>query len=520
MMVNLKLEVGRIKIWSAEDTSDFEEVQISRMPVILSVFHEAKKSGGPALPVGQFTAEEEAAAEERREVYLKPVTYYNILQDRAKVKPSFLARSLRYKLQEKHTKKVQLSVFISEAIGDKIHTQTIFPLYILLARQDPTPNGETLRSSSYHFKKAIKLTASDGTQAKFNLPEIKNLSAEVKDLSFSILLLTGADHTNPNEMDRTISQMLTQSCFTAYAGECVMGKVPIDDILHKACKTPNSSLGEKLQSISTVSMQSCRMKATFPNVVTFQFPYNSESVQVPVVVTAEEAGAEAIDNNDILLPPGLGLIPGEVTFNFKGYNGIVCETEGTDYNFVSFYVLKPQVFADYSCAFCLLPCGSYKGLKCHLQASHGLFDYEFLEDEKYQLVNASYNKSDDFISQNFGILADEDMEFFFCQTPLQKGCYFHSHGAQMLNNLVDVTQDQEDFMNLWNSFIRKQRLVAEADTPWACEAFLTEHGKDLVGTPMLMCSWRSFMTQLWKGGLIDVKTFTNCNKIIENISKN
>ncbi|PWA43167.1 polycomb protein, VEFS-Box [Artemisia annua] len=373
------------------------------MPVIPSVSHEAKKSGGPALPVGQLTAEEQATAEASMRVYLKPVTFYNILEDRDKVNPSFLARGLRYKLQEKHTKKLQLSVFISEAIGDKIQTQTTFPLYILLARQDPIPNRETLRSSSYHFKKAIKLTASDGTQAKFNLPEIKKLSAEVKDRSFSILLVSGADHTNPNEMDRTIDQLLTQS----YAGECVMGKVPINDILHKTCETPNLSLGEKLRCISTVSMQSCRMKVTFPNVVTFQFPYNSESVQVPVVVTAEEAGAEAIDNNNILLPPGLGLIPGEVAFNFKGHNDIVCETG---------FEVRP----DYSCAFCLLKCASYKGLKCHLQASHGLFDFEFQEHEEYQLVTISYNKSEDFISQNFGILAGEDKEFFFCHKAFKR----------------------------------------------------------------------------------------------------
>nr|GEX30634.1 hypothetical protein [Tanacetum cinerariifolium] len=64
----------------------------------------------------------------------------------------------------------------------------------------------------------------------------------------------------------------------------------------------------------TVSMQSCRMKATFPDVVTFQFPYNCESVQVPVVVTAEEVGEKAMDNNILtnLLPPGLGLKPGEI----------------------------------------------------------------------------------------------------------------------------------------------------------------------------------------------------------------
>lgn len=374
------------KLRSEGDTSDFEEVQTARMPIIPAVSHKAKKSGGPALPVGQLTAEEEAAVEESMKVYLKPVNYYTILQDRDKDKPLFLARSLRYKPKEKLTKKVQLSVFISEAIGDKIHTQTIFPVYILLARQDPTPNGETLRSSSYHYKKAIKLTSSDATQAKFTLPEIKKLSVEVKDRSVSILLVSSA-------------------CVTAYAGECVMGKIPIDDFLHRTCETSKLSLGERLQSISTVSMQSCHMKATFPNVITFQFPYNSKSVQVPVVVTAEEAGAKAIDNNNSVLPPGLGLNTGEVTFKYKGYNDIVCETDVTP---------------DYSCAFCLLACASYKGLKCHLQASHDLFDYEFQEDEKYQLVNVSYNKSDVLISENFGILAGDDKEFFFCHKALKR----------------------------------------------------------------------------------------------------
>lgn len=48
-----------------------------------------RKSGGPALPVGQLTAEEEASAEESKEVYSKPVTYYNILQDRAEVQVNY-----------------------------------------------------------------------------------------------------------------------------------------------------------------------------------------------------------------------------------------------------------------------------------------------------------------------------------------------------------------------------------------------------------------------------------------------
>ena len=48
-----------------------------------------RKSGGPALPVGQLTAEEEAAVEESMKVYLKPVNYYTILQDRDKDKVNY-----------------------------------------------------------------------------------------------------------------------------------------------------------------------------------------------------------------------------------------------------------------------------------------------------------------------------------------------------------------------------------------------------------------------------------------------
>nr|GEU85355.1 hypothetical protein [Tanacetum cinerariifolium] len=115
--------------------------------------------------------------------------------------------------------------------------------------------------------------------------------------------------------------------------------------------------------------------ATFPDVVTFQFPYNCESVQVPVVVTAEEVGAKAIDNNILtnLLPPG--------------YNNIVCMTE---------------VVLDYSCPFCYLACASYK------------------EDEKYKVVNVSYNKIDAFSPQIFGILAGEEKKMFFCHKALPR----------------------------------------------------------------------------------------------------
>ncbi|KAF9611334.1 hypothetical protein IFM89_030123 [Coptis chinensis] len=96
---------------------------------------------------------------------------------------------------------------------------------------------------------------------------------------------------------------------------------------------------------------------------------------------------------------------------------------------------------------------------------------------------------------------------------LQKRQFFHSHRAQpmaleqvfsdrdsedevdddvadfedrrMLDDFVDVTKDEKQIMHLWNSFVRKQRVLADGHIPWACEAFSRLHGRDLVQAPAL-----------------------------------
>ncbi|KAL8129742.1 hypothetical protein V2J09_018897 [Rumex salicifolius] len=90
---------------------------------------------------------------------------------------------------------------------------------------------------------------------------------------------------------------------------------------------------------------------------------------------------------------------------------------------------------------------------------------------------------------------------------LQKRQFYHSHRAQpmamdqvladrdsedeidytisgledrrMLDDFVDVTKDEKHLMHLWNSFVRKQRVLADGHVSWACEAFLQLHGQDL-----------------------------------------
>ncbi|KAJ4789554.1 VEFS-Box of polycomb protein [Rhynchospora pubera] len=126
---------------------------------------------------------------------------------------------------------------------------------------------------------------------------------------------------------------------------------------------------------------------------------------------------------------------------------------------------------------------------------------------------------------------------------LQKRQFFHSHRAQpmaleqvfsdrdsedevdddiadfedrrMLDDFVDVTKDEKQIMHLWNSFVRKQRVLADGHIPWACEAFSRLHGKDLVQAPSLLWCWRLFMIKLWNHSLLDARTMNNCSLILE-----
>ncbi|XP_024976364.1 polycomb group protein EMBRYONIC FLOWER 2-like isoform X3 [Cynara cardunculus var. scolymus] len=598
-------------------------------------------------PRVHLSEEEQTAAEESLSVYCKPVELYNILQRRAIKNPSFLQRCLHYKLQEKYKRRVQVSISISGAIGG-LQTQSLFPLYILLARPVSTPNGETQRSSVYRFKRACKLTSFNGAQsvrsarAKFILPEINKLSTEVKSGSLAMLLVSCADITNPKEIDLTKDHMFSPA--SNIGGYCLLGKIPMD-FLHLSWEnSPNLSLGERVELMSTVSMQSCYMKLSCSDeekCVSFQFPYNSEAVsilqQVPVMISAEELGAKDISPYDLYsynnippnsLPHVIRLRAANVIFNYKYYNNMLQRSEVTE---------------DYSCPFCLMKCASYKGLRLHLVSSHDLFRYEFWVNEDYQVVIVSV-KTDTCNSEIFGNIVDpRQQSLFFCHKPLgrkepgnrtpnaldvhplvldpdmtatisdlrgvserverdirspnatcpssatgvsfagqesaaqsipasnlappallqfaktrklsversdprnqvllQKRQFFHSHRAQpmaleqvyaeqdsedevdddvadledrrMLDDFVDVTQDEKQMMHLWNSFVRKQRVLADAHIAWACEAFSNLHGKDLVRTPQLHWCWRLFMVKLWNHGLLDPKTMNKCHLMLD-----
>ncbi|KAL5181752.1 Polycomb group protein EMF2B [Glycine soja] len=87
---------------------------------------------------------------------------------------------------------------------------------------------------------------------------------------------------------------------------------------------------------------------------------------------------------------------------------------------------------------------------------------------------------------------------------------------RMLDDFVDVSKDEKQLMHLWNSFMRKQRVLADGHVPWACEAFSKLHGKELISSPALFWCWRLFMIKLWNHGLLDACTMNNCSIVLDS----
>ncbi|KAH1189822.1 Polycomb group protein EMBRYONIC FLOWER 2 [Glycine max] len=132
-------------------------------------------------------------------------------------------------------------------------------------------------------------------------------------------------------------------------------------------------------------------------------------------------------------------------------------------------------------------------------------------------------------------------------TFLRKRQFFHSHKAQpmaieqvlsdkdsedevdddvadfedrrMLENVVDVSNDEKTFMHMWNSFVRKHRVIADGHISWACEAFSKLHAPEFVQSPSLAGCWRIFMVKLYNHGLLDARTMNDCNIILEQYQR-
>ncbi|KAJ4783522.1 Polycomb group protein EMBRYONIC FLOWER 2 [Rhynchospora pubera] len=595
-----------------------------------------------------LTAEEQLAAEESFSLYCKPVELYNILQRRATRNPYFLQRCLLYKTHAKLKKRIQVSVSLSSNLNEAIQSRTIFPIYVLLARPLPEFSvGE--QTASYRLNRVYMLTSffeigdKDRTEASFVIPDLQRLATDSRANNLHIIIVSTGEREE-NIIENGKAELGQPSSLPNLEGKCYWGSIPISLLSSSMENCVTLSLGHKAEMVSAISMHPSYLEPKFiehNNRVTFHAHKEDASgpFHLQVNLSAVEVGANERTPYDSYsyenipassLPHIMRLRAGNVLFNYRYYNNTLQRTEVTE---------------DFACPFCLVQCGSFKGLKCHLVACHDLFKYEFLVTEEYQAVNVSV-KTDVWRSELVAEGVDPRLQtFFYCSryrrqrrlgsmnkrksrvhlhamdsnspdetlawmdgdflqkdngtcsshgpvanshslaaqlsmtndtaqtlagsnlTPptvlqfgktrklsveradprnralLQKRQFFHSHRAQpmaleqvfsdrdsedevdddiadfedrrMLDDFVDVTKDEKQIMHLWNSFVRKQRVLADGHIPWACEAFSRIHGKDFERAPSLLWCWRLFMIKLWNHSLLDARTMNNCSLILQ-----
>ncbi|PAN44983.1 hypothetical protein PAHAL_9G085900 [Panicum hallii] len=582
----------------------------------------------------RLSPDEQIAAEKSFALYCKPVELYNIIQRRAVKNPAFIQRSLLYKIQARRKKRIQITISLSGSTNT--HAQNIFPLYVLLAR--PTSNI-TLEGHSpiYRFSRVCLLTSfsefgnKDKTEATFIIPDLKTLSTS-RACNLSIILISCGQIGQIVGEDNCSGNYVEGSSLRKLEGKCSWGKIATNLLASSLEKCVTLSAGETVDLVSTVTMSPSFLEPKFleqDNCLTFcsHKVDATGSYQLKVCISAEEAGARDLSlspysnysYNDVplsILPEIIRLRAGNVIFNYKYYNNTMQKTEVTE---------------DFSCPFCLVPCGSFKGLGCHLNSSHDLFHFEFWISEECQAVNVSLKadawktellaegvdprhqtfsyrsrfkkrrrlvaksekfrhvhshimepgshedaqamSEDDYVQRENGhSVADASVDpshtvhgsnlspptvLQFGKSRklsversdprnrqlLQKRQFFHSHRAQpmaleqvfsdhdsedevdddiadfedrrMLDDFVDVTKDEKLIMHMWNSFVRKQRVLADGHIPWACEAFSRCHGQQLVQNPAMLWGWRFLMIKLWNHSLLDARTMNTCNIILQ-----
>ncbi|XP_060668944.1 polycomb group protein EMBRYONIC FLOWER 2 isoform X2 [Ziziphus jujuba] len=389
----------------------------------------------------RLSAEEEIAAEESLSIYCKPVEFYNILQRRAIRNPSFLQRCLSYKIEAKHKKRIQMTVSHSMTGNEGIQNHNSFPLYVFLGRLVSDVAVQEY-SATYRFSRACILNNTTGegssqVQANFILPDINKLALEAKSGTIAILLVSFVGAQNPLCGINPFRGPLDIGSFPSnVGGYCLWGKIPLESLYISWENSPNFSLGQRAEMMSTIDMHTCFLKLNClneDNCISIQL-YNSETVttsrQVQVTVSAEEFGAKekspynsyiCSDIPSSSLSDIIRLRAGNVIFNYRYYNNKLQRTEVTE---------------DFSCPFCLVKCASFKGLRYHLTSSHDLFNFEFWVTEEYQAVNVSV-RTDNWRSEMVADGVDPKLQvFFYYSKPLRRKRRKNLHNANHVHPYV------------------------------------------------------------------------------------
>ncbi|XP_033142204.1 polycomb group protein EMBRYONIC FLOWER 2-like [Brassica rapa] len=470
-----------------------------------------------------MSEEEKIAAEESFKAYINPTELYMKLQDRAKKNPLFLQRSLSYKIEAKHQRRIQMTVSLS----DSIETQKLFPLYVFLARLvSPEPTAEY--SAVYKFSRTCSIPGGVDGKANFLLPEMDRLA--LKAGSVDLLFISFAGEQNFDSSKIRSGNI---------GGHCFLSKIPLETLYSSWKKYPNMGLGERATSVSLVEMQpyflqlKCIMSEQCVEIQVPRNPLTSSSPQqVQVTISAQEVGAtenppyrSSFSFNDfpassVVLPINR-LRKGQVAFNYRYYNNKLQKTEVT---------------GDFTCPICSVKCASFKGLECHMPSTHDLFNFEFWVNEKYPAVNVSLKSEVTFTETNKGDpnarLEPYPFSSMKSSRRKQKTPVRNPRPRPIkTDDAADSVKCEKSqtvppgmgpadlqMMNMWNSFMKKHRVITGGCIACGCEAFSKLHGPFLVRNLDLLWCWKKYIWTLKIYGRLDAQTLNNCMVLFEQLA--
>ncbi|XP_042386272.1 polycomb group protein EMF2B-like isoform X1 [Zingiber officinale] len=449
----------------------------------------------------RLTAEEQIAAEESLSVYCKPVELYNILQRRAIQNPSFLHRSLLYKIQAKHKRRIQITISLIGSLNAEIEPQCVFPLYVLFAR----PIADTLvaeHCAMYRLGHPRVLTNfaefgnTDKAEASFLIPEIKKLTTDARVTNLDIIIISKGESNGGSGEYLSSREHEEWPSFLKCEGKCLWGKIAVNSLCSSMEKCVTLSLGHRMDMLSAVTMKPSILQPKYlesHGSIFFQTQNmdSASTCQVQVSISAQEVGASEISPYDLYsyddiptssLPHIIRLRKGNVLFNYRYYNNLLQKTEVTE---------------DFSCPFCLVKCASFKGLRYHLNSSHDLFNFEFWVTEEYQAVNVSV-RTDVWSFEVASDGNDPRLQTFFYRSNFKKrrrsknnvqtASHVHPHVLESGSPEGSLAGSRKEYCNKDNATCYSQRPYASTidgsltngynDEGKGCKSFL--HGAHLL----------------------------------------
>lgn len=354
----------------------------------------------------ELSISEKVAGEWTFTGFCKPIEFYNVLLHRPRL---FLPRCLKYRIDASQEKRIQMTVMLSWSDEE---TQNTFPLYISLARRDPN-NEDADYSAVYLLSQILTFRGSSGIdgqneiKAKFVLSEVNKLAVEAR--SGSLFLLFFTTEGNSNSLSR-INASLGPSDQTSHESiaekTCLYGKISFQSIYTAWDNSPNFRWGQRAEIMTTLNLLPCILKYDFENkgtTIAIQDLQNSEIVttskSVHIKIFAEEFGAKekspyhANAINDV---PSSSASSSSSTpsspLSSSSSSCVIRSKEGRvvfNYRYYKNRLQRREVTENFSCPYCYLKCASYKGLRCHLLASHDLLNFEFSASEDCLAVNVS-----------------------------------------------------------------------------------------------------------------------------------